>query len=110
MGFLDDLIASQVGQVAVVPFAVAALVTLLASLAGAAGRRVGALGIGAGFLVAYYLIQSGVPAFPPPQAAQKVFWIAAIGLALGFVLDLAGLTRAGGHLFAFLVPIGALWW
>jgi hypothetical protein len=71
---------------------------------------VAALGIGAGFLVAYYFIQSGVPTFPPPQAAQKIFWIAAIGLALGLVLDFAGLTRAGGHLFAFLVPIGALWW
>jgi len=110
MGFINDLIASQPGQVAAVPFAVAFLVTLALGLAGPAGRRVAALGIGAGFLVAYYLIQSGVPQFPPPQMAHKVFYLAAAGLVLGLVLDFAGLTRAGGHIFAILLPIGALWW
>lgn len=110
MGFINDLVASQPGQIAVLPFAVALLVTLVLGFAGPAGRRVAALGIGTGFLVAYYLIQSGVPPFPPPQMAHKVFYVAAAGLVLGLVLDLAGLTRAGGHLFALLLPVGALWW
>jgi len=110
MGFLNDLIASQPGQVALVPFAVSFLITLVLAFAGEGGRRFAALGIGAGFLVAYLLQQSGLPSFPPPQTAQKIFYIAAGGLALGLLLDAAGLTRHGGHLFAVLLPIGALWW
>jgi hypothetical protein len=111
MSLLNDLIASQPGQIAAVPFAVAFLVTLvLAAAGGAAGRHIAAFGIGAGFLVAFYLIQSGIPPFPPPQTAHKVFYVGALGLILGLALDAAGLTRAGGHLLAFVLPIGALWW
>jgi hypothetical protein len=109
---LDNLLTSDIGRSAVVPFAVALAVAMSVRLAGGRefGHRLAALGIGAGFFAAYYLIQSGVPAFPPAATSQKVFYVAAAGLALGVILDIAGLTRAGGHLFALLLPVGALYW
>lgn len=112
MAWFQNLLGDPVGQTAIVPFAVALALTLILRLAGGAGlgHRLAALAIGAGFFVAYYLIHKGVPAFPPPATNQKVFYVAAAGLALGLVLDLAGLTRAGGHVFAVLLPAGALFW
>ncbi len=112
MAFLSDLLAEPVGQVAIVPFAVAFALALIVRVAGGAGlgTRMAAIGIGAGFFAAYYLIRGGIPSFPPPATSQKVFYVAAAGLGLGMMLDLAGLTRAGGHLFAFLLPAGALYW
>lgn len=112
MAFFQGLLGDPVGQMAIVPFAVGFLLALIVRIAGGAvwGHRLAAFGIGAAFFVAYYLIHNGVPAFPPSATGQKAFYVAAASLALGLVLDLAGLTRAGGHLFAFLVPAGALYW
>ncbi len=112
MGFFQNLLGDPVGQMAIVPFAIGALLALLLRLAGGAlwGHRLAPLAVGAGFFAAYYLIHNGVPAFPPTAVGQKAFYVAAAGLALGFVLDLAGLARAGGHLFAFVLPAAALVW
>lgn len=112
MAFFQNLLGDPVGQMAIVPFAVGFLLALILRLLGGAvwGNRLAAAGIGAGFFVAYYLIHNGVPAFPPVATAQKMFYVAAASLALGFLLDLAGAARAGGHLFAFVVPVAALYW
>ena len=112
MRFIDNLLGDPLGQTAIVPFAVALALALILRLAGGAqwGHRLAAIGIGAGFFVAYYLIHSGIPAFPPAATGQKAFYVAAVSLALGLVLDLAGLARAGGHLFAFVLPVAALFW
>lgn len=111
MPSLQALLADPLWQVAVLPFGVAFIVTLMVRVgAGTAGHRLSALGIAAGFVVGYYILRSGFPGFPPPQAVEKVFYIVLGGLVLGFVLDLAGLTRLGGHVLAFLIPIGALYW
>ena len=112
MTFFANLLGDPVGQMAIVPFAVASALTLIVRLAGGAGlgHRLAALGIGAGVIVAYYLIHNGIPAFPPPATNQKVFYVMAAGLALGLIIDIAGLTRAGGHLIAFVLPAGALYW
>lgn len=108
MAFLQNLLADPVGQTAIVPFAVGFLLALILRILGA--HRLAALGIGAAFFAAYHLIHNGVPAFPPAATAQKMFYVAAAGLALGLVLDLASAARSGGHLFAFAVPIAALAW
>lgn len=107
----ENLLTSDIGRTAIVPFAVAFALALIVRAAGGRvlGHRLAAIAIGAGFFVAYYLID-GIPAFPPAATKHKVFYVAAAGLALGVVLDLAGLTRAGGHLLAFLLPAGALYW
>lgn len=112
MAFFQNLLADPVGQMAIVPFAIGLLLALVVRIAGGFvwGQRLAAIGIGAAFLVAYYLIHNGVPAFPPAAAAQKMFYVAAASFALGLVLDLAGAARAGGHLFAFIAPIAALVW
>jgi hypothetical protein len=112
MAFFQNLLGDPVGQMAIVPFAVGFLLAVIVRLVGGAlwGTRLAAIGIGAGFIVAYYLIHDGIPAFPPAATAQKMFYVAAASIALGFVLDLAGAARAGGHLFAFVVPIAALLW
>jgi hypothetical protein len=112
MAFFQTLLADPVGQMAIVPFAVGFVLALVVRIAGGFvwGQRLAAIGIGAAFLVAYYLIHNGVPAFPPVATAQKMFYVAAASFALGVVLDLAGATRSGGHLFAFIVPLAALAW
>jgi hypothetical protein len=108
MAFFENLLADPVGQTAIVPFAIGFLLALILRIAGL--RSLAALGIGAAFFATYCIIHSGVPAFPPVATAQKLFYVAAAGLALGLVLDLAGAARSGGHLFAFVVPIAALAW
>jgi hypothetical protein len=112
MAFIQNLLGDPVGQMAIVPFAIGAVLALLLRLAGGSvlGHRAAPLAIGAGFFVAYYLIHNGVPAFLPAATGQKAFYIAALGLALGLVLDLANLARAGGHFFAFVLPAVALFW
>jgi hypothetical protein len=112
MAFIQNLLADPVGQMAIVPFAVGFLLALVVRIAGGFvwGQRLAAIGIGAAFLAAYYLIHNGVPAFPPAATAQKMFYVATASFALGVVLDLAGATRSGGHLFAFIVPLAALAW
>jgi hypothetical protein len=110
MAFLDNLLTSDIGRTAVIPCAAAFVLALVIRAAGeGAGRRVAALALGLGFFAAYHLID-GIPAFPPPATKHKVFYVALAGLALGLALDLAGLARAGGHLFAFVLPAAALWW
>jgi hypothetical protein len=112
MSIFQNLLADPVGQMAIVPFAVGFLLALIVRTVGGYiwGQRFAAIGIGAAFLAAYYLIHSGVPAFPPAATAQKMFYVAAASFALGLVLDLAGAARSGGHLFAFVVPVAALVW
>jgi hypothetical protein len=112
MAFIQNLLGDPVGQISIVPFAIGAVLALLLRLVGGSvlGHRLAPLAIGAGFFVAYYLIHNGVPAFPPAATGQKAFYVAAIGIALGFLLDLAGAARAGGHFFAFLLPAAALFW
>ena len=107
----ENLLTSDIGRTAIVPFGVAFALALIVRAVGGRGlgHRLAAIGIGAGFFVAYYLID-GIPAFLPAATKDKVFYVAAAGLALGVVLDLAGLTRAGGHLLAFVLPAGALYW
>jgi hypothetical protein len=108
MGFLQSLLGDPVGQTAIVPFAAGVLLALVLRIAG--GRALAALAIGAAFFATYYIIHNGIPSFPPMATAQKLFYVAAASLALGVVLDLAGAARAGGHLFAFVVPLAALAW
>ena len=112
MTFLQNLLGDPVGQAAIVPFAVGFLLALILGIVGGAvrGQRLAALGIGAAFLVVYYLTHNGVPAFPPAATAQKMFYVAAASIALGVLLDLAGAARSGGHLFAFVLPLAALLW
>jgi hypothetical protein len=112
MAFIASLLGNPVGQTAIVPFIIGFAFALVVRLAGGAvwGHRLAAIGIGAGVFTAYYLIHNGVPAFPPAATGQKAFYVAAASFALGVVLDLAGAARAGGHLFAFLLPAGALYW
>ena len=112
MAFFQNLLGDPVGQMVIVPFAVGALLALIVRIIGGAvfGHRLAALGIGAAFFAAYYLIHNGVPAFPPAATAQKMFYVAAASVALGLVLDLAGAARAGGHFLAFVVPAAALFW
>lgn len=111
MAFIQNLLVDPVGQAAVVPFAVGFLLALVLAVGGGAvwGRRLAPLAIGAGFFVAVYLVV-GFPPIPPVSFGHKMIVVAAAGLALGFVLDIAGRARAGGHLFAFVVPAAALGW
>ena len=82
MSFFSDLAASDIGRTAIIPFAVAFLASLFIRVGGGKiGQRIAALGLGIGFFVAYWLID-GIPSFPPPATKHKVFYVAAICLAL----------------------------
>lgn len=91
---------------------------LLASLAVAAllrpvlgARQATALGLGvaAGFLTAYILME-GLPPFPPPASKQKLFWLVAFGGAAGLILDLAGAGRRWRWAALIVLPLGGLVW
>ncbi|MBZ9708588.1 hypothetical protein LB543_17865 [Mesorhizobium sp. ESP7-2] len=58
------------------------------------------------FLVAYWLVYNKVPSFPPIGAVNKIFFVAAIGTALGILADAIG--RGGlGRALIFAQPIGS---
>lgn len=111
MEFIRNLLADPVGQAVIAPFVIGFALALILRIGGGAvwGRRLAVLAIGAGFFAACYFIV-GFPPLPPVSFGQKMVVIAAAGLALGFVLDVAGLARAGGHLFACVLPAAALFW
>lgn len=58
------------------------------------------------FLFAYWLVYNKVPSFPPVGAVNKVFYVAAIGTAIGFLVDLIG-HPAPVRALLFLQPIGS---
>lgn len=76
----------------VVPFLVALIVALAVGLMRGASRFSG-VAAGVGFLVAYTLFE-GIPAFPPPAAKQKVFYLAGGGLIFGAAVDALAARRA----------------
>lgn len=88
-------------QSAVLPFLLAAVVAGLIRLAGGSGR--GALLAGAAVAVAVlvaYLVVLGTPPFPPRSSGQKLFYVAAAGLALGIAVDL---SRVRGQFLVLLL-------
>jgi hypothetical protein len=103
------LTADPVGQSVLLPFAVALVVAALLRLAGgsAIGRRTAAFGIGAGFLAAFVFLAEMPAGLSSGTPLGKLFWIAAAGLAMGFVLDLDG---SAGRGVAFAAAAAALVW
>lgn len=108
MGFLVN---DPLGQGVAVPFLVALFVAAWMRMGGGAAfaARFGALGIGAGFLVAFALVQ-GIQPFPPPGSIAKTFYIVAAGIALGLVADFGPNERRDAHVFAAVLPLAALLW
>lgn len=104
---LDDLVV----QTAVFPLlaGLAAVGLLRLSAGPARGRRVAAAGVAAAFLAAYAVIV-GLPALPPPSSMGRLFWSAVAGLAVGFVADIAGLSRRLGSLLVGLWLAAAVLW
>ena len=97
-------------QGGVIPFAIA-LVLALAIRLGAGrtwGPRLAVLGAALGFLAAYWLLESVT--WPAVSSKQKVFWLAALAVVLGVLLELGGgrrgTTLVAGHIF----PLVALLW
>ena len=105
MGFLVN---DPLGQGVAVPFLVALFVAAWMRMGGGAAfaARFGALGIGAGFLVAFALVQ-GIQPFPPPGSIAKTFYIVAAGIALGLVADFGPNERRDAHVFAAVLPLAA---
>lgn len=105
--FLDD----PLGQAVATPFLAAAILTLAIRLAFgvALGARLAVAGAVLGFLAAVANMQ-GIQAFPPPASVPKIFYIVAIGGAIGLAVDLLGATRKAGHALAFVIPLAALAW
>jgi hypothetical protein len=108
---MNFLLTDPLGQGIVVPLLVSGFIGLWMRMGGggAFAARFGGLGIGIGFLVAYALVQ-GIQPFPPAGSLAKVFYVVAIGMAVGLVADLGPAERHDAHLFAALLPLGALVW
>jgi hypothetical protein len=90
-------------QSAAVPLlaALGTMIVLRLLLGTERNRLVGGVAIAVGF-VAGYVAMIGLPSFPPRGSGQKLAYIAAIGGALGFLMDLAWPRRG------VLAGIGAL--
>jgi hypothetical protein len=97
-------------QGGVIPFATALVLALAIRLAGGQtwGPRLAILGAALGFLAAYWLLESVT--WPAVSAKQKVFWLAALAVLLGVLLEVAGGRRAGTLVVAHLFPLVALLW
>jgi hypothetical protein len=98
-------------QVGFVPLAVAFGLAAFVRIIGGPERGPRLMGISAlaGFLLAY-ILSGGVPAFPPASAAQKVFYLALLGGAAGFALDLAGRPAQPQRTARMVFPGLALLW
>lgn len=97
----DPFIQSSLLPLALALLAVGVLHRLWKPLAAAA--------VGAVFLGVFALVV-GVPALPPPSSVGKLFWASAAGLALGTVLDLAGVKgRAGAAVLALWLVAALVW-
>ncbi|HYD69701.1 hypothetical protein [Azospirillum sp.] len=108
---MNELLNDPFVQSSALPLALGfALVGVLRVAGGAAvGRRIAVAGIAAAFLAVFALV-IGVPALPPPSSMGKLFWSAAVGLALGLATDTVGLRgRAASALVAVWLS-GSLAW
>jgi len=98
-------------QSAGLPLGLAFVLAGLLRLVGGPGRgnRLAGVACGLGFLAAYWAIR-GLPPLPPVAAAQKLFWAAALGLAAGLALDLAGSRPRPVAAAAALAAAGTAAW
>lgn len=94
-------------QTGLAPFLVALVVGM--ALRALGGERVMGVALGLGFLAAYALLE-GVPTFPPPASKQKVFYLAAFGLAAGLAIDLARRPAWLGQAAAVAYPLACALW
>lgn len=98
-------------QSGLVPLAVAAIAAIALRLVAGAdrGSLLAAGGVGVAFLVGHGLVL-GLPALPPTAALQKIFYVGALGLALGVALDLSRETPSVTRLMTAAVPAPVLAW
>jgi hypothetical protein len=107
MASMNDLVV----QSAFIPFAVAVVAAgMLRLFAGSThGPAMAGASLTLAFLTGYILI-FGAPAFWPPSATQKIFFIAIIGGIFGLSLDLSREARQITMLAAALAPTAAILW
>lgn len=97
-------------QGGVVPFVIAFVLVALIRFGGGRGlgARLAILGVGIGFLAAYYLLESIT--WPAVSSKQKVFFIAAAFLVAGLFFDLVRLPAKVGAVIGLVGFIAALYW
>ncbi len=104
-----ELLQNPLFQAAVAPLLLCLVVAALSRLVLSSLALCLGLGVAAGFLTAYVLME-GLPPFPPPASKQKLFWLVAFGGLAGLVLDLAGAGRRWRWAALVLFPCGCLVW
>jgi hypothetical protein len=103
--------ADPVFQTIVAPFALALLVAGAARLGGGATRGdiVAGAGVALAILVGYALFE-GIPRFPPAAAKQKLFYLIALGAALGLIIDSLGRPSFIDRLVLLAFPAACVAW
>jgi hypothetical protein len=103
--------ADPVFQTVVAPFGLALLVVAAARLGGGAQRSdiVAGAGVALAILVGYALFE-GIPRFPPPAAKQKLFYLIALGAALGLIVDSLGRPAFIDRLVLLVFPAVCVIW
>jgi hypothetical protein len=98
-------------QTVAIPLVVAFVATGLLRLAGGSrrGSTVAGLGVGLGMLAAYGAIFA-IPGFPPAGATNKLFYVIAIGAAVGFVVDLLSPPRIAPRSLVVLGSLAGIVW
>lgn len=104
---IDD----PVFQTVIAPFGVAFLVVAAARLGGSGKRAelLAGLGVCLGILAGFALLE-GVPQFPPPASKQKLFYLIALGGAVGLVVDGLGRRSLVDALAIVAFPAVCLAW
>jgi hypothetical protein len=98
-------------QTVAIPIVVAFVATGLLRLAGGSrrGGAVAGLGVGLGMLAAYGAI-FGIPGFPPAGATNKLFYVIAVGAAIGFVVDLLRPPHIATRSLVVLASLAGILW
>ncbi len=108
---MTELLQDPAIQAGVLPFAIALVAVVVIRFGG--GRTIGArfapLAVCFAF-VAVYAVLEGAPPFPPVASKQKLAYLAAIAIVLGFLLDAFRAETTAVRAVAAFFPLGAVLW
>jgi len=100
--------ANPLFQAIIVPLVLGLALAIMLQVVGRKGW--GGLAVLAGILVGYVLFKHGVPSFPPPQAIEKLFYLAIGAALLGLIVELAGAPPALERAALVLAPAAVVLW
>ncbi len=108
---MTEMLQNPAVQGGVLPFAAAFVLVVVIRFGGGGtiGPRFAILAVCLSFAGAYWLLE-GTPPLPPVSAKQKLAYLAAIAIVLGFLLDAYRAETTGVRAVTAFFPLGAVLW